>query len=91
MREAGSMVTNSLGRRNSTSSSITVNSSTSAGPSALEIVTTSSTNTSGAEAPAVIPTACAFLSHAGLMSRRGIDQVRRNSALLSQLTQTVGV
>ena len=62
------MVINSLGRRNSTSSSITVKSSTSAVPNVLRYVTTSSTSTSGAEAPAVIPTACTFVSQAGLMS-----------------------
>src|SRR5262249_3852333 len=63
-----SMAISSFGRRNSTSSSITVKSWTSAVPNVLRYATTSSTRTSGADAPAVIPTACTSVSQVGLMS-----------------------
>src|SRR5690349_7463608 len=65
---AGASVINSLGRRNSTSSSITVRSSTSAVPYVLRYATTSSTRTSGADAPAVMPMALTSFNQAGLMS-----------------------
>ena len=59
---------NSAGSRNSTFSSMPGSTDTSTGPRRRSAAMTLSTNSSGAEAPAVIPTTEAALTHAASSS-----------------------
>src|SRR5215204_1955475 len=60
-----SAAVNSAGRRNSILSARPGSVDTSSGPNRRRVSMTSSTSTSGAEAPAVMPTTSAFSSHCG--------------------------
>src|SRR5204862_1448430 len=62
------LAASSTGSRNSIFSSRPASTDTATGPMRLKASITSSTRTSGAEAPAVMPTAFASLSHSGFNS-----------------------
>ena len=68
-----------------------VNSLTSTGPSRRSASITSSTSTSGAEAPAVMPTVSAPLNQSGFDLAAVGDQIARRAVLLADLAQAVGV
>src|SRR6185295_13941832 len=64
----GQLAASSAGSRNSMFSSRPGSTETATGPMRRKASITSSTSTSGAEAPAVMPTAFASLSHSGFNS-----------------------